>query len=647
MTAIAGIIDFGAAPDATALCRDLVLAQRGYGGDSLEWGTAGDATFGRALHRRFVEDRYDRQPVSAGGGRWMAVGDLRIDNRVELAGALGMGREELRHLADSELLIRCWSHWGDETLGRLAGTYAIAVWDREQHRLVIARDPFGQCPLHLAQGNGWFAFASMPQALRLVPGVDGSPDLGSLGAFVADLPRRGRTSFFRGIERIEPGHAFRLAPGGTRYWRHWNPPAKRDAAGGDLVEAFRFHLDQAVESCLRGAQDTVAAHLSSGWDSAAVAATAAMQLAPSGRVIGFTAAPPIEFAGAVPAGRIADESARAALAAAGHANLHQRVIRDRSARPVDLLVDNDRLVGEPTGYVCNNSWWSSINRAASGEASILLTAEMGNHTLSVGGAMQLADLVRTGHPAAWLREARGLKAGGTLRWSGIFDQSFGPFVPFYARLRPLLARSGRRDDALALLAPAVRSLVARRLDRDFLAAPPRDSMAHRTAMLGEQDSGAFRKASLARWGLDERDPTTERRFVEFCLSLPREALLKDGVARPIARAALADRVPAAILDARTRGLQFADWFCHFARDEVADTIGGARAQDLLDRPSIDRLLAHWPRDGFDRPSVIRTYRMDLMRAVSAASFVESYAGRSVQENYRSIEESEPISGLEK
>ena len=42
-------------------------------------------------------------------------------------------------------------------------------------------------------------------------------------------------------------------------------------------------------------------------------ASAAMQLAPSARLLAFTAAPPTGFAGAVPAGRIADESGRAAL----------------------------------------------------------------------------------------------------------------------------------------------------------------------------------------------------------------------------------------------------------------------------------------------------------------------------------------------
>ena len=121
---------------------------------------------------------------------------------------------------------RGWERWGDALFDHLAGTYAVAIWDGARRRLILARDPFGQSPLHVAFGAGWVAFASMPQALRAMSEIDGSPDPTSLAAFVADLPRRGRSSFFRGIERIEPGHAMSITAVGTRYWRYWNPEAK-------------------------------------------------------------------------------------------------------------------------------------------------------------------------------------------------------------------------------------------------------------------------------------------------------------------------------------------------------------------------------------------------------------------------------------
>lgn len=655
MTAIAGIVDFGSGIETDALCRALVLAQRGYGPDASGVGSVGPAHFGRALFHRFPEDRYDQQPVADRETRLLLAADARVDNRDELCRALGVGAIAARTLADSALMMLGWRRWGEALFSRLCGSWAMAVWDDADRRLVLARDPFGQCPLHVAFGPGWVAFASMPQALRLLPGVDGQPDLLSLAAFVADLPRKGRASYFRGIERIEPGHVLTVSDGATRYASYW-APAVREVDADDLVEAYRFHLDQAVESCLRGAGKSVAAHLSGGWDSAAVASSAAIQLAPSARVLAFTAAPPADYRGAVPNGRIADESGRAALVARAHANLDHIIVRDRPEPPTDLLADNDRLVGAPTGYVCNNSWWNSINRLASQESAILLTAEMGNHTLSAGGPMQLADLVRGGRLREWLGEARGLAAARSMRWTGILDQSFGPFVPFYDRLRPLLARNGRPGRGATLIEPSLRRALRDRIARHAYGAPPADSRAHRAAMLAEQDVGTFRKASLARFGIDERDPTCERRFAEFCLALPQSALLDRGVTRPLARAALADRLPAEILRARSRGLQMADWHRAIGVGQVAEILGRRGVDALLDRDAVGALLARWPAVGFDRPDVIRAYRMDLMRAVSAASFLDTYSRRAAPHDRRSgasihdmssIEESRPLPGREK
>ncbi len=624
MTAIAGVVDFRAPDGSAELCDALLVAQRDIGPHDMNSEGDGVAHLGRCLFRRFPEDAFDCQPVQS--ERYLLAGDIRLDNRAELIAALGIDRSSARQWADSQIVMAAWRRWGDALFDRLAGNYAIALWDGAERRLVLARDPFGQCPLHLAFVGDRVVFASMPQALRLVPGVDGSPDLEMLASFVADQPPSGPRSFFRGIERIEPGQAISVSPLGVRRWSHWAPRSatlklKRPK---DYVEAYRFYLDQAVESCLRGAGPTVAAHLSGGWDSAAVTATAAIQLAPSRRVIGFTAAPPTTYTGTLSRGWTSDESGRAGQVAAVFANLDHRVVRDRGGGPLTLLAGNDRAAGRPTGHVCNNQWWTAINQAASASgATILLTAEMGNHTLSAGGAMQLADLVRSGSPARWLSEARALAAARRLRWSGILDQSFGPFAPFYAKVRPFLIGARRSSAAADLLAPPLRGAIEPGACGQF--APPRDSRAHRLAMLGEQDCGTFRKAALARWGVDERDPTTERRFVEFCLSLPIEALLAEGVARPLARTALSDRLPAEILDNHTRGLQFADWHEHIAPQEVAALLDGSGAEALLDRGAVDRLIAEWPSDNFNQPATSRIYRRDLLRAVSAASFLNSFS----------------------
>jgi asparagine synthase (glutamine-hydrolysing) len=73
------------------------------------------------------------------------------------------------------------------------------------------------------------------------------------------------------------------------------------------------------------------------------------------------------------------------------------------------------------------------------------------------------------------------------------------------------------------------------------------------------DLGNYNKGMLAGWGLDWRDPTADRRLVEYCLSVPMEQYLGAGERRWLGRRALSDRLPAAVLDAKDRGYQAVDW----------------------------------------------------------------------------------------
>ena len=74
--------------------------------------------------------------------------------------------------------------------------------------------------------------------------------------------------------------------------------------------------------------------------------------------------------------------------------------------------------------------------------------------------------------------------------------------------------------------------------------------------------------------LTHRDPTADVRLLEFCLAVPTEQFLRDGMQRALARRALADRLPKQVLEEPRRGLQVADWHEDLTavRDRVADEL---------------------------------------------------------------------------
>src|ERR1019366_7378547 len=105
------------------------------------------------------------------------------------------------------------------------------------------------------------------------------------------------------------------------------------------------------------AEAGVGTHLSSGWDSGAVAATAARLLAPrGGHVTAFTAAPGAGYAGPDPAGRHGDESAGAAAVAALHPSMDHVVVRSAARSPLADLDRDIALTGRPALNPCNHVW---------------------------------------------------------------------------------------------------------------------------------------------------------------------------------------------------------------------------------------------------------------------------------------------------
>jgi asparagine synthase (glutamine-hydrolysing) len=151
-------------------------------------------------------------------------------------------------------------------------------------------------------------------------------------------------------------------------------------------------------------------------------------------------------------------------------------------------------------------------------------------------------------------------------------------------------------------------------------------------VLARTDPGTMNKGILAGWGLDMRDPTADRRLMEFCLRVPAEQYLLGGTPRALARRGLADRLPAAVLNEPLKGLQASDWHegLTAARPALAEAVEAlARspaAASALDLERLRRLLADWPEGGWADKQVVQHYRLALLRGVAAGHFIRKVTG---------------------
>ena len=643
MSAIAGLWRFDNGQDPATDCARMLAAQQIYGPhDGRQW-SDGPVAMGRRLYRTLPEDTYDRQPLQSRDGRLTLVADVRLDNREELTAEIKLSPDDARQLSDAAILLESLERWDEGALDRLVGDFAFALWDAKARQLTLARDFLGERPLHYHSDKGFLAFASMPKGLHVLAEIPSAPDAQMVAEFLALMPLRGPRSFFRGIDRVEPGHVVTVTRNrlsSRRYWQPQRPKAGRKPSI-DYVEGIRFHLDQATRSRLRGANGAVGTNLSAGLDSSAVTATAARLLAPSGgKVVAFTAVPRKGYDGPEPRNCFGDEGPLAAATAGMYPNVEHVLIRSGRASPLDGIDRNFFLFDHPMLNLCNMVWITAINQAArERKLGVMLIGAMGNLTLSQYGYELLPEYLRAGRLTALWREAASLVAKTRMRWRGALVQTFGPFVP--VRLWHWVNDSfnDHKWDVLNYSAiPAERmaefnlQTLAMNRDHDFSFRPWKDAFTKRYAQMRRVDRGNTNKGVLGGWGIDQRDPFADKRLVEYCLSIPTEEYLSNGVPRALARRALADRLPQAVLDEERKGYQAADWHegLTAARVEVGAELDRladfAPAAKTLDIGRMKRLVENMPTSGWERQDIRQAYRLALLRGLSAGHFLRKASG---------------------
>jgi asparagine synthase (glutamine-hydrolysing) len=258
-------------------------------------------------------------------------------------------------------------------------------------------------------------------------------------------------------------------------------------------------------------------------------------------------------------------------------------------------------------------------------------------SISYSGMTLLPNLLARGHLIELAKLSAGLASNGT-RWGTIAAQTIGPFLP--RSIWSAISRwRGKGDGLLGHTAVSAEALAdldldrrARESDLDFTYRPRRDGIAGRLWVIGRTDSGNYLKGTLAGWQIDQRDPTSDRRLMEFCLRVPDEQYLAGGVPRSLVRRAFADRLPPEVTGEIRKGYQSADWHegvCA-AADELRDEVGRIgsvpAATGLLDVDRMKGLLHDLPTGSWHSDPVTRQYRLALLRGISVGHFIRKAAG---------------------
>jgi asparagine synthase (glutamine-hydrolysing) len=292
MCGITGFVDFSrqTPPDqlseiASSMSR--TLTHRGPD-DSGVWC---DATVGIALgHRRLsIIDLSPEghQPMVSASGRFILTYNGEIYNHNELRESLKTVGHQFRGHSDTEVLLEGLSEWGvAETLDRLIGMFAFAVWDRERQVLTLVRDRVGIKPLYFAWSGSLFLFGSELKSLSQHPGFHPAIDRNALALFLENGYIPAPCSIYENVHKLKAGHLLEVSlntedmPRVPRcYWSFKNiAETKSQSANGadDRLEQLHALLQESVRIRLV-ADVPVGTFLSGGIDSSLVTALAAKE----------------------------------------------------------------------------------------------------------------------------------------------------------------------------------------------------------------------------------------------------------------------------------------------------------------------------------------------------------------------------------
>ena len=283
MCGIAGLINLNGEPISPPLLKRMTdaIAHRGPDGEG-QW-VEGSVGLG---HRRLaILDLTSaaHQPMISADHRYVLSYNGEIYNYRELRTQLEAVGYRFYSKTDTEVVLYALAQWGTNALLRFNGMFALALWDREERTLLLARDRYGIKPLYYCQQAGIFSFGSEQKAILARP------------EFLRSLNKRALLEYFtfqnlftdqtllEGVYLLPAGHYLSLLLGHgestqgfrlTSYWdycfRSSDKPDDRREYLEELERLFRQAVNRQLVTDVE-----LGAYLSGGMDSGSITAIAA------------------------------------------------------------------------------------------------------------------------------------------------------------------------------------------------------------------------------------------------------------------------------------------------------------------------------------------------------------------------------------
>ena len=566
--------------------------------------------------------------------------DAMIDNREELFDKLGIHHEERKGMPDSQLILLAYSKWEDETVKHLIGDFAFMIWDEKKQKLFGARDFSGARPLYFYHNHQRFAFCTVMEPLLRLPYIKKELNEEWLAEYLAiptfiDAVDVSKT-VIKDIQQVPPSHTINVMNCKvelSKYQVLKSDEKIKFKTDVEYIETFRDIFQNANDVRLRTFKE-VGSHLSGGLDSGSVVSFAAKTLQKHNKKLHtYSSIPVTDFNDYTPKNYIPDERSyiRATVDYVGNIEDHYLSLDNKN--PYTDIDDWLDIIETPYKFFENSFWMKGISEQANkNNIGILLNGARGNFTISWGSAIEYyGHLLKR---MKWISLAREFKT-----YSRNIGMGRKSLLPLIGKAAFPIMNHEDEDSFPMLINPnfakktnAFEKLESCKIGGDGfteLSISNQRNYLIDNEFIWNSNGVAFSKLSL-QYGLLMRDPTNDIRVINYCMSLPLEQFINNGMDRALIRNATKGYLPDKVrLNQSKYGLQAADWLHRMIPcwtdfiQEVKELLQDKAAAQYINMESIRNALS----TAMEMPSGDSAFNPKLrmlMRGIIVYRFLQSF-----------------------
>lgn len=561
-----------------------------------------------------------RMPVYLEKQKILFVAQGRIDNKAELITLLSNNYINDKALTDEQLMLDVYLKFKEDTPSKLVGDWSFAAYDFKVNRFFIARDPCGLSSIFYYIDKDVVIFSNMIKPLLASEKVCKEIDLQQIITKDAILPSLAKdTTFYKNIKIIGPAHHLTVDANSHAKRRYWWPekiPLNYEISAEEAAIKLKSLFTEAVR-CRLSDDKLNASMLSGGLDSSSVSVIAANLLKKQGTTLHtFSHVPLFTIDNEhINKHRFGDEKPFIKEIVKHNGNMTPHYITSKEMTPLQGIHKQLDVLDTPIHAALNAYWIVDIYEQAKRENfGVLLSGEMGNATISFKGIPQVKVTNINSNTSLWLTFRNKLlrpvyRAIKTHYLSLFFTQAWQS----YSYLHPKFAK---KMNLRAMINKSDRNV-------NFSNQPTYSEAQQKIHKFGYNFRFTSGSVFSHYFGIEKRDPTGDKRVVEFILQLPNELFYsKTGDNKQLLKLMMKELLPDNVLFQQKKGLQSADIVERVQADlpEITTIITEFKT-DLTDIEMFDkkRLLSDLTKLKQKKLSIISTHH--LLRTVGIMEFL--------------------------